>query len=368
MRTVFAIWRKDLIDALVNLRLLAFIAVPVIMSVLFGSLFGELRGSDIPVGLTGAPGPAVVVPVYDAGESQIVHILHASELYEVRSVDSAQEIERMLLRDHLGAGLVLPEGFDAALMEGGQPTIQLLVNAQQPDSSTALRAWLTHALWDRTGQPFPSTTRVETLAPQNSRPLDQRQENMALWLVMSLVTNGLYVVPALLIEEKEAHTLKIMLTTPVSYEVLILAKAGVGLFYSLLTSILILILNRGLAANAGMVIAAIFFGALVMVEMGLLMGSLFNNMTALNTWSTPIMLVLMLPGMVYSLLASGLFRLGVLEHIVQLLPTHYILRAVYAALSDQVVAESIGIDLGLLGGAAIITFSLIIVALRRRER
>ncbi len=377
MSTAFAIWKKDLVDALVNLRLLAFMVMPILMSVLFGSLFGGLRGDDVPVGLASEPGPAIVVPVYDAGESQIVRLLDASELYDVLLVDSSEEMQHILAKEHLGVGLILPEGFDVALVEGSQPTLQLVVNARRGDGGIAirlsahdeaLRAWLTHALWDRTGQAFPSTVTVETLFPQGKHPLSQRQEQMALWLVMSLTTIGVYVVPALLIEEKRSRTLNAVLTTPASYKNVVLAKAGVGLVYGLLTSALILGLNGVGDAKPGLLIGAVLLGALVLVEVGLLLGGLFDNMVALNTWSTLVMLVLMLPGMLYGLLASGLFHLETLQWIVRLLPTYYILEIVYAAFSSRIVLERIGIDLVLMGGLAIFLFFLVTVMLRCRER
>jgi len=369
LRTVLAIFRKDLVDAVVNLRLLVSIVMPILMSVLFGSLFGGLRGGSVPVGIAGEPGPPIVIPVYDAGESQVARLLHASELFDVRPVDSPEEMQRVLAKEHLSAGLILPEGFDAALVEGNRPTVQLMVNAQRGEGScAALRAWLTRALWDRTGQPFPSVVTVETLASKESRPLSQRQENMALWLVMSLVTTGVYVVPTLLIEEKQSRTLNAVLVTPASYEELMLAKVGVGLVYGLLASGLILALNGGFEINAGLVIVAVVLGALMLVQVGLLLGGLFDDMVTLNTWSTLVMLVLMLPGMLYGLFTSGLFRLGLLQWVVRLLPTHYLLEVVYAALSGQIAWERIGTALGVLGGPVIPLFFLAVAALRRRER
>ena len=368
MRTAYTIWKKDLVDALVNLRLLAFIVVPILMSVLFGTLFGGLQSGDVPVGFVSEPGPTVVVPVYDAGESQIVRLLDASEPYDVRPVASPEEMQKILAKEHLGAGLILPEGFDAALMERNQPTLQLMVNARQGDGGEALRTWLTHALWDRTGQAFPSVVTVETLAPKEKPLQRQSQEYMALWLVMSLTTTGVYVVPALLVEEKQSRTLNALLTTPAGYREVVLAKAGVGLLYALLASGLILGFNGGFGPNTGLAIIAIFLGALVLVETGLLMGTLFDDMVALNTWSTPVMLVLMLPGALYGLVTSGLFRLGMLQHAVRLLPTHYVLEMVYAALSNQIVPERLGMNAALLGGSAILLFFLLTAALRRRAR
>jgi ABC-type multidrug transport system permease subunit len=121
-------------------------------------------------------------------------------------------------------------------------------------------------------------------------------------------------------------------------------------------------------ASPGLVIGAIFLGTLVLVEMGLLLGSLFDDMVTLNTWSTPVMLVLMLPGVLYGLSVSGIFRLGILQWIVRLLPTHYLLNVVYTALSGQVVPGRVGTALGLLGGLASLLFFLIVAVQRGRER
>lgn len=368
LRIVLAIFKKDLIDAVVNLRLLASIVMPVLMSVLFGALFGGLRAGDVPVSIAADPGPAIVVPVYDAGESQIVRLLDDSELYDARPVASPEEMQKVLAKEHLGAGLILPEGFDTALMQGNSPTLQLMVNARAGDGGTTLRAWLTHALWERTGRAFPSAITVETLAPTEKRPFSQRQEQIALWLIMSLVTTGVYVVPALLVEERQTQTLSAVLTTPAGHREVVLAKAGVGLVYGLLSGGLILGLNGGFDANAGLVVAAVFLGALLLVEVGLLLGGLFDDMVALNTWGTLAMLVLMLPGALHGLLTGGLFRLGALQWIVRLLPTHYVLEVVYAALANRIVPERIGINLALLGGLTIFLFFVVVATLRRRER
>lgn len=342
--------------------------MPIALSVLFGAMFGGLRDSDVPASLLGELGPASVVLVHDAGESQIPRLLDATESFDVRFVASPEEMERVLIDDRLNAGLILPEGFDAALMEGGQPALQLVVNPQQGDGGIALRAWLTHALWDRTNQPFPSVVATETLASKGPSPLSQRQEQMALWLVMSLVTTGVYVVPALLVEEKQSRTLNAVLTTPAGYGELVLAKAGVGLIYGLLSSGLILALNEGWGNNVGLVIGAVFLGALVLVGLGLLLGGLFDDMPTLNTWGTVAMLVLMLPGALHGLLVSGLFRLGLLQWGVRLLPTYHVLDAVYAALSDQIVPERMALNLALLAGMAILLVFFVVVMLRRRAR
>jgi len=364
---LFAILRKDLMEAIVNLRLLVFIVAPLLMSILFGLLFGDLRASEVPVGLSSRPGPAVVVPVYDAGESQIVRLLHDSETYDVRQMASPEQVIQALVQDRLSAGLVLPQGFDAALMQGQYPRLQVLVNAQQPDGSAVLCAWLAHTLWDRMGQTFPSAVVVETLAAEIQGPLTQRQEHMALWLVMSLVAVGVYVVPALLVEEKQARTLEMILIAPLRHEAVVAAKAGVGLVYGLLSAGVILALSGGLASDPGWVAAVVVLGAVVLVELGLLLGGLLDNMAALNTWSTPLMLLLMLPGMVYGLLTSGLFRLASLERLVALLPTHHLLRATYTALSGRGGIESMARDVGLLAGAAVFLFLLNVALLRRQQ-
>lgn len=349
------------------MRLLAFIAGPVLMSVLFGSLFGGLQNAETPAALIGGAGPPVLVPVYDAGESQIVRLLHASERYDVRSLASPQAIQSALIEEGLGAGLILPEGFDAALMEGSHPTLQLMVDAHDPDSGAVLQSWLSHALWDRVGQPFPSTITVETFYPSQPKASSQRQEQTALWLVMSLVTVGVYVVPALLIEEKETRTLEMILVTPASYRSVILAKAATGLVYSLLASGLILALNSGFGSGAAWVALMLLMGALVLVGVGLLLGGLFDDMATLNTWSTLIMLVLMLPGMFYGLVTSGLFRLEGLRQLVRLLPTHYVLEGIYAGLDGPGGAGQAGLALMVLAGAAGLLLVLDVAVLRRWE-
>jgi ABC-type multidrug transport system permease subunit len=242
-----------------------------------------------------------------------------------------------------------------------------MVDARAPHRGAALQTWLSHALWDRVGQPFPSTITVETLRPATQQALDQRQEQMALWLVMSLVTIGVFVVPALLIEEKEARTLEMILATPATYGAVVLAKVATGLVYGLLAGGLILGLNGGFGSDAEWVVLFLFLGAAVLGEIGLLLGGLFDDMTDLNTWGTLVALVLMLPGMLYGLVTSGLFGVEGLQRLVQLLPTHYLLEGIYAALSGRASLERVSLALSVLCGAAVVLFVLNVAVVRRRE-
>lgn len=360
-RITVVIAKKDLIDAIVNMRLVVAIVLPIGMSVLFGQLFGGFDDGN------SAPGHVAVVPVYDAGQSRLVEFVDSQSGYRVERVTSLAELEARIEAGDADVGLVFPAGFDEAVAVGQQPEMVLVVNEDYGRSS-GLHVLLETELRKMAGQEIPGEIDVQVV---NARPGAERtgeQEMLPMWLIMSLVLLGSSVVPTLLVEEKEKWTLRAVTVTPATYADVVAGKAMVGMVYGVLAAMVLLALNDGLSGQVAVTVGVVLLSTLVLVELGLLLGGIFEDIASLNTWSSVLSLALMLPGMLASFLSSGVFKLGLLGTVMWLFPTYYVLDAVNLSIVGQATPSTLAVDVLMLSGLALVLFVIVIRSLRRREQ
>jgi ABC-2 type transport system permease protein len=190
---------------------------------------------------------------------------------------------------------------------------------------------------------------------------------LVLWLMMSLTMTGITIPPGLLVEEKEKRTIRALLVTPASYADVIAAKALVGLVYVMLGAWFILWLNQGFTGEVALTSVVILLTALFMVEIGLCLGALFNDLSTLQTWSFAVLLPFMLPGMLVPLSAAGVFSLGPVDLVLRLLPTYYTVTAIQPALNGTATLARLADDLAIIGLGIVVAFGLAVALLRRRE-
>ena len=346
LRIISAIVQKDVVDAIKNKTILFSILLPIGFSLLFGFVLG---GEDV-----------LKVAVFDQGGSAMIERLAQMEGVEIIRCDSADQV-RETVEEEANGGLVLPPQFDEAVARGDKPSLQVYVNARKGGGgSRFFRQFVQEQLLELTGQEPPADVRLEMLNVPAEGELDVKQFMLVMWLVLGLTMTGTFVVPTLLAEEKEKHTLAAILVSPASYVDVVAAKAIVGLVYALLIALILLALNGGLVGNLALLFTTILLSSLLLVEIGLLVGGLFENVTQVNTWSTFVLLPLMLPGM---LLAFP----GVLEVVVRLIPTYYTIDAVKLALTDQATLANVWLDLAVLGGCAVALFMAVVWSLKRER-
>ena len=345
LRIISAIVQKDMVDAIKNKTILFSILLPIGFSLLFGFVF---KSEDV-----------LKVAVFDEGGSALIEGLAQMEGVEIVRCDTGAQVRETVEKGANG-GLVLPPQFDQAVAQGDKPSLQIYVNSKKGGGGpTFFRQFIQEQLMELAGQEMPADVRLEILnAPPEGEEehFDIKQYMLVMWLVLALAGTGAFVVPTLLAEEKEKHTLAAILVSPASYVDVVAAKAIVGLVYALLIALILLALNGGLVGNLALLFTTILLSSLLLVEIGLLVGGLFENVTQVNTWSTFVLLPLMLPGM---LLAFP----GVLEVVVRLIPTYYTIDAVKLALTDQATLSNVWLDLAVLGGCAVALFVAVVWSL-----
>ncbi len=180
-------------------------------------------------------------------------------------------------------GLVIPAGFDQAV-ERGEP-IQLkgyFVHWMRPTEADEMRAFFEDKLTELVGQSVRIHTDGNAAYPQ---PASGGHPFMvAMNLVLAIVTICGAVVPYLMIEEKETHTVDALLVSPASIGQVVTGKALAGAFFGLTAAGVALAFNPRLVVHWEVAALTALCGTAFAVSLGLLLGSLFDNPQTMNLW------------------------------------------------------------------------------------
>ena len=361
LRSTWAIARKDLLDTLRTLRLLVFILVPIVFSVFYRAVFAS--AGDVTIAR---------LVIYDAGRSRLQQVLAQTEDVRVIAVNSVEELRRVVVGARAIGGIALPSGYDTALIAGQRPVIHLLANGQLGVSSAQLIHMVEPALRAVAGQQMPA--RVETLiAYADTRDAPRPNFDLQRFLLIMFLTVGsamtAVMIPAsMLVEEKEQHTLEAVLSAPVSYADLVAGKGIAGLVCGLFCGAIILALNGGLEGNVALTSLVLLLTSVFLVEIGLLLGSLFDSLASLNMWSFLALVPLTLPAVVVPATNLGLLDLGASAWVLRVIPTYYTVDAVLRTVSGAISLKAVGGDLVVLSASALVLFAATVATLRRREK
>jgi ABC-2 type transport system permease protein len=280
---------KDLLEALKN---------KLILSILLGSTFILLSGALLPMLLTAKNLPRLVV--YDQGRSTILRDLIARDDIRVGKVDSQEDMQLALVNStDLSLGLVLPPDFDQRAGDGQPIELQAYYpHWAAPDQLAQLEAFFKEQFC----LAAPAMGSL-SMAEQSVYPpvdLSGRPVLLLMNLVAIILVIGIALVPLLMIEEKEAQTLKVLLVSPASLKQVIAGKALVGLFYSLLPALLVMFLYHYLFVHWDVALMAVLLTSALAVGVGLLLGMLADSPTSASMWGSLLLLLV---------IGSGLLKL-----------------------------------------------------------
>jgi ABC-2 type transport system permease protein len=358
-RIILAIARKDLSDAVRNTYLLSSILLPIAVSLLFRVLFQGDSGA-------GGRG-AIDISVYDAGKSQLVQYMVDSKQFSVFFAGSPDEVRSDVDKKGRVGGVIIPANFDASIAAGEMPDLQLYVNTERGAVRVAvLDEMVTGGLRAVAGQTLPAhVVRSNLSAGAGAETsVNLNRFYLTLFLVMSLTMVGVFVVPYMLVEEKEKNTLKAVLVSPATYADVVVGKGLVGIFYALLVAVILMLLNDGFGGFVVVTILSVLLGSIFLVQVGLLMGAAFKTINQVNSWCTIVMLVLMLPGMLGDFLPPP----EPIPTLMKLIPTTYMVEAMNQGMSNSVTLSSAAINLGMLAVTSLAAFVAVIWFLRRERR
>jgi ABC-2 type transport system permease protein len=355
-RAIRAIARKDIVDAIKNSHLFFALLLPLGLSLLFRVVFAPPEQLSM-----------LTIAVHDQGGSRFAERLRTLPQVQVVEVGSLEELSVQVEKGATG-GLVLPVDFEAAVRAGDRPELDVRLNERQGPAERIAFQWLVEQqLWALAGHELPArmpSTGLDALGgTQAQRAVHLDRFLLIVVLVMALAMTGTYMLPTLLVEEKEKHTLQALLVSPASVVDVVAGKAATGLFYSLLMVGVLIVIGRGWAGDWVVSFAVLLLGALFTVMVGLLMGSLFHTTAQVNTWSSVVMLALTMPSW-FTIIPVPAY----LQAVLRLIPTHYVVEALNLSLAGEAPFVRVAGQLAVLAGSVVVVFFSVVWALRRTQQ
>jgi ABC-2 type transport system permease protein len=359
-RTVLAIARKDILDAVRNRYLLMSLILPIGLSVIFQLIFGQVSNVGV-----------FRVAVYDPGSSRLTAQLQDVPDLKLVVKDSEDELKQEVEGDAVG-GISIPADFDKNVDLGNRPELTVYLNGRKGGGELAVfRQIVVEQVWAmREGsEPAALVWSQISAQPQESPEEGFQKEGfrmdtylLVMFLVMSLTMTGSFVVPLLMVEEKEKHTMEFLLVSPVTPVEIAAGKAATGLVYSMFSGAVLIALNRGWAGAWPVTFLAVTVGALFLVTIGLLMGTALHTTMQINTWSTLVMMLLLAPSWLTVLQLPPF-----LNTVIRIIPTFYLVEILNQSLSGQIVPGESALRLAFLTACTLATFGIVVWAIRRQE-
>ena len=187
-----------------------------------------------------------------------------------------------------------------------------------------------------------------------------------LMVTIIILTMGLALAPLLFVEERQAHTLEVLLVSPARITEVIGGKAIAGVFYCLLAALVIFFLNRLLVVHWGVAILAVVLGSAFAVAVGLLVGMGSDNPTTVSLWGTLLLLVFF--GLAFLYAVPNLNWSPFFETLVVYLPTVAMVEMLGIALAGEFSPGQLWVNAAALLTAVLIAIGLMGWRLRLTER
>jgi ABC-2 type transport system permease protein len=369
IRTIFAIARKDAIDIGKNKQTLIALLTPLFMGIFF--IFVQVLFSGRGISKVYVYDPdhsnisTVVSSVFD--NPQIVYAHSASDVIAEFGSDGARKSSPYAM------GLIVPPGFEKSVRQGLHPQITFYMDANQMSISQRLAVpGLLMDYANGVDNPVPPITiKQATINPPQDYTFDASTLNTVYPVVAIMFSfyTALFLLPSLLIEEKEKKTIRMLMVSPASFTEIVLGKSLVTLSYQLLLTLTLFLIaaTGGHLGNIALLIPFILLGIGMSLALGLLLGCIFKTTTAAAGVGGGISsALLILPAILAGPFGQLVLGNSALGQVLKVLPTYYIADALYIALLNQNKPGNVLLDAGVLCTCIVALFALAVWTLRRQ--
>ncbi len=243
------------------------IIVPFALAIILQAAFGTLFE------------PKPRLGIVDEGRSEITAAFEEAGGIELTFLDDTEDLKNRVEGDDLDAGLVLPAGFDEAVRSGEQPLLEFYIGGESLASN---RIILTVMALDimRGVEGSDAPVNVEMVKfGEEGLPISLRL--VPIIVFYALVMAGVFLPGSSIVEEKEKGTLTALLVTPVSAKEVLAVKWILGVVLSSLMALATLFLSRAFGPRPFEVLVVILVAAALNAMIGLLVGVVSKNSTAL---------------------------------------------------------------------------------------
>ena len=141
-------------------------------------------------------------------------------------------------------------------------------------------------------------------------------------IVMTITMVGSYVQAIIIAEEKEKHTLRVLMLSPASPIEVILGKSVLTVFFVLASSFISLVILDTFKGNISMLVIIILIGTLLCVVLGTIVGLLSQNIAQTSILGLPIFIIFIMGPMLQEMVKNEF-----IIKVVKLLPTNHVMEA-----------------------------------------
>jgi len=348
LRRVAVLLSKELLRGPRNFMFIFAVVAPVLITLLVWLLFGTIFADAARLGLV------------DEGNSRLVGLAQGLDALTVKTYPSAAELEEAAANGRIDMGLVLPAGFDAAIIAGAPTEVAAFVwGESQMKHRVVVGTAVTRLMREIAGQAAPVEIVAVILGDGESISWEARL--LPLIVLMSIILGGSMVPATSLVEEKQKRTLTALNVTPASLGEIFLAKGLLGMGLSLVMGLLILILNRAFGQAPGLLMLVLFLGAAMAAAIGVLLGAFIRDINTLFTVIKAAGILLYAPALIY------LFP-TIPQWIGRLFPTYYMIHPVVAIVQEGAGWADVAPELGVLVALILALVGVIAGVARRAPR
>ena len=354
LRLVWALAAKDIVDALKTKTTLTTIVISLLM-VLFYRYFPLLT----------ADGDVLNVLLYTETESAVVTALERSPVLALYTYDSRERLMNAFAdAEEVELAVVIPETAVIQQQTGGPITIDgYLMYWVNPAQRAEIKALIEDELTTQLGAPVTLNLTGHDVYFDANTFFFAFSSTIALLFITVMI--GISLIPNLMVEEKLAKTLDALLVSPASAFHLVMGKALAGLFYGLIGSAIVLIVFRYLILQWGLAILAAVLATLLMVAVGLLLGSIVNGRAQLQLVAWFVAIPLMIPVILVAL--EGLVPSGAIA-VMNWLPTVLLAKIFRLSLTPNATIANYGAGLVVVTASILLLLALEVWVVRQQDR
>ena len=322
------------------------LVMPFLLTALIQGVFGDLF----------APEPRLAIADEDASALSS----QAKELQgiEVFFVDNEEAVVTMVTKNDVDAGMFLPAGFDDDVRDGLMPALDFYVSGESLASNRIILGVTTLDMLRGIEGTEPP---VEVVVNQLGEALDFSLRMLPLLLLLVVAVAAAFVPASGLVQEKEDRTLSALLVSPASITDVISAKAALGVLLAVVTGFVTLWINEAVTGNALTHLVILVVAALMMAEIGVMLGLWAKDSNTMFTAWKGGAIVLFFPAIFYMFpdLPQWIARLG---------PTYYFMDPSFRVTTEGATLGDVWANLII--GVAIVAalFPVVLAVARRAER
>jgi len=355
LRRIEALFFKDIFDAIRNYHILLLIATPVLLSLLFSSLFTESRSSTMMprVGVMAAP------------DNNLLQYIKPQKMgLKLIFFSSRAELESKIAEGDVSFGLILPALVASAAETATKPRLTMIYPAETPEYTIErLQHSLEEELRKYLGKPAPPLPIDITWEPIGGNTGTKRSfggDMFPMLVLMAMGMIGLLGLPLSIAEEREKRTLEALFLTPVTTGELIIGKCLFSFSLQIFTILAMVILNSRWDGHQPYFWLITVIGCIMFLFVGLLISSVAKTQGSVNAMGSSLFLCFQ---MVPTLSPTSDF----LRMIAHLVPSTYVMQGLKKALFLDLTKVDIRSDILTLSVVTILLYLILTLSFRRLQ-